>query len=391
MVIAFSDEESAGQQNLLNQGLANGVEGLSIISADEAREMEPALSAEITSVLLAKTGGIVCPYGLAINAAASAKKNGALLMTGAEVTGIAKADGMFVISTTQGEVKADYVINAAGIYADKIAGMAGDNSFSITQRRGEYMLFDKRVGGLVSHTIFQMPGRLGKGVLVTPTVDGNLLTGPNARDLSAEDSGNVATTPQGQDHVWKSALKAVPGLERGGLITSFAGIRAVSDTDDFVVGFSSVEKFINAAGIQSPGLSASPAIAELLASLVVRAEGLVSRTDFDPVITSLSGALEMSAEELNALIDQDPAFGNVICRCETVTEGHILRSIREGAADVDGVKYRTRAGMGRCQGGFCMPRVLEIISRSTGRNYTSITKKGGSSYVVTSERGAQND
>jgi glycerol-3-phosphate dehydrogenase len=388
MVLAFSKRESAGQQKLLNQGLANGVEGLSIITGDEAREIEPALSKEVISVLWAKTGGIVCPYSLAMNAAASAKKNGAQVMTNTEVIGIGKADGAFVIATTQGEVEADYVINAAGVHADKIANMAGDDSFSIIPRRGEYMLFDKKIGGLVSHTIFQMPSERGKGVLVTPTVDGNLLTGPNAQDLSGTNKEDVATTSQGQDYVWASARRAVPGLTRGELITSFAGMRAVSNTDDFILGFSTVPRFINAAGIQSPGLSASPAIAKHLASLVASAEQLPERARFDPLFTSIPHAMEMSEAELHALIAQNPAFGNIICRCETVTEGHILHAIQDGATDIDGVKYRTRAGMGRCQGGFCMPRVLEIIALATGQNYTSISKKGGGSYILTAERGA---
>jgi glycerol-3-phosphate dehydrogenase len=393
MVCAFNDYERESQAQLLKQGAANNVKGLSIISGDQARELEPALSDNVKSVLLAQTGGIVCPYNLAINAASNAEQNGLDLRLNEEVISIIKENHKFIVSTTGHEYTAKYVINAAGLFADKIAAMVGDSSFSIIPRAGEYMLFDKSMGGLVGRTIFQMPQKsMGKGVLVTPTVDGNLLIGPSAVNLSADNETIHDTTTDGQDFVWRTALKSVPGINHSGLITSFTGIRAVSDSDDFIVGESNTTPgFYNAAGIQSPGLTASPAIGEYLARLIVKAENLSKNSDFYPYFhshPSILESMELSKAELDALIKEDPSYGNIICRCETVSEGHILDALRQKcpATDIDGVKRRTRAGMGRCQGGFCMPKVLEIIARQTGKEFTEINKKGDGSLILSGKR-----
>ncbi|MDR2650154.1 MAG: NAD(P)/FAD-dependent oxidoreductase [Clostridiales bacterium] len=389
MVLAFSEDETAELRALLRQGTENGVGGLSIISGSEARALEPALSGEVKSALLAETGGILCPYSLAANAAECAALNGAAIIRGAEAADIRKEGGCFTVAAALGTFKGKYVINAAGLYADKISRAAGDDSIHITPRRGEYMLFDKKLGGLVSHTIFQTPHKvLGKGVLVTPTVDGNLLIGPNA--LNLDDGGASETTLAGQTAIWELASKSVPCIKRSGLITSFAGLRAVADEDDFIIGWSkAVPGLLNAAGIQSPGLTASPAIAEYLAGLIVEAEGgLGLNPSFNPCLEKRPAIPELSEADLNALIEKNAAYGNIVCRCETVSEGHISEAIRRdcGAVDIDGVKRRTRAGMGRCQGGFCMPRVLEILARETGRPFTEMTKKGDGSYILSGKR-----
>ena len=391
MVLAFNDGENEVLRELLRQGAENGVCGLSLISGEEARGMEPALSGEVKHALLAETGGIVCPYSLTSNAAENAAINGVTIKRSAEVKNIRKRDGLFIISTTAGEFAGRYVINAAGLYAGDIAGLAGDHSLRITPRRGEYMLFDKKSGGIVSHTIFQTPDKLfGKGVLVTPTVDGTLLVGPNAVNLGEGGREADETTAGGQEDIWTRALKSVPGIRRSDLITSFAGLRAVAEGDDFITGWSeTVPGLLNAAGIQSPGLTASPAIAQYLAGLINESEnGLRPNPAFNPRLKKRAAIPELSGEDLNTLISDDPAYGNIICRCETVSEGHIVESIHRkcGAVDIDGVKRRTRAGMGRCQGGFCMPRVLEIIARENGKSFTEITKKDDGSYILTGER-----
>jgi len=391
MVLAFSEDEHEVLKGLLRQGTENGVGGLSIIDGRAARELEPALSEEAQYALLAETGGIVCPYSLAANAAESAALNGVIIRRDTAVESIRKEGGVFTVGTSAGEYRGRYIINAAGLYAGEIAGLAGDGGVRITPRRGEYMLFDKRIGHIVSHTIFQMPSKIyGKGVLVTPTVENTLLIGPNAEDLGLGDYEATETTDEGQADVWARALKSVPGISRSSLITSFAGLRAIAEGDDFILEWSRiVPGLVNAAGIQSPGLTASPAIAEYLAGLIVEAEGGLSLSGtYSPALKERPAILEMSERELNALISKDAAYGNIICRCETVSEGHIVESMRRecGAADIDGVKRRTRAGMGRCQGGFCMPRVLEIIARETGREFTEITKKDGGSYILSGRR-----
>ena len=367
LVVAFDDEQLKAQKDLYEQGLKNGVKELYLISGEEARAMEPCLSPDIKGALWAETSAIVCPYTLTSKAAESAVKNGAAIYTNREVTDIVKENGKFtVICANEERFTAEFVVNAAGIHADEIAGMVGDNSFSIRPRRGEYMLFDKKLGGLVKHTIFQMPKKgVGKGVLITPTVDGNLLVGPTALDLSENERGSTETTIEGQNAVLKSAKMCVPEMSLRGLITSFAGLRAVSDNDDFIIKQSdAAENFINVAGMQSPGLSAAPYVGEYVASLIMKNKS--ARKEIIPV----------DAAPLRE--------GNIVCRCETVSEGEIIDSIHRccGSTDVDGVKRRTRAGMGRCQGGFCMPGVMEILARETSKDYDEITKKGKDSVIL---------
>lgn len=384
LVIGFGDEDKAVLTELLARGNANGVAGLELLGADELHKKEPNISANATCALYAPTGAIVCPYELCIAAAGNAMDNGAELKTGFEVDKIEKKNGFYVLSSVDDCVEARFVVNAAGVYSDKVAKMAGDDSFSISPRRGEYILLDKDCGSLVKCTVFRTPVKKGKGILVSPTVDGNLLVGPTAEDI--EDKENKSTTASGLSKVISEGTENLVSLPVGKTITSFCGLRSVGDTGDFIINIK--DGFVNAAGIESPGLSASPAIAEYVAELLFE-NGLEKRENknFNPARKPSHVFREASAEEKNRIIKEKPEYGRMICRCENVTEGEIIEAIHTNpcARDVDGVKRRTRAGMGRCQGGFCLPSVMEILSRELGVPYEEITKCGGSSDFIMSK------
>ncbi len=381
LVIGFTDEDRETLKSLLVRGQANGVRDLKLVEGEELRALEPGLSENVTCALHAPTGSIVCPYELTVAAVGNAMDNGAELMLDCEVTDIQPTEGGYCISTTQGAVEARYVINAAGLYSDAIAKMVGDESFSVHPRRGEYILMDKECGTLVSHTIFRTPSKMGKGILVSPTVDGNLLTGPTSTDI--EDKDDRSTTADGLSRIMREAGENVSGLAWGKTITSFCGLRAVGSTGDFIINMPK-EGFVNVAGIESPGLSASPAIAEYVAELLAQA-GLLMEVDpsYEPTRVPMHGFREASIEEKNEIIKRDPAYGRIICRCETVTEGEILAAIRQNPKprDLDGVKRRTRAQMGRCQGGFCSPYIVELLAREMNVPYEEITKFGGDSVI----------
>lgn len=381
LVIARSEAEMAQVRILCDRGTANGVRDLRVIGPEELRELEPNISKNALGALYAPTGAIICPYDLTIAAVGNAMDNGADLKLDFAVTAIDREAGFFRIHAPAGTVEARYVVNAAGLYADAIAAMVGDNSFHIHPRRGEYVLLDRECGGHVSRTIFQPPTKAGKGILVTPTVDGNLLLGPTSEDRT--DKEDKDTTAEGLAAVQRLAAESVEALPRNKIITSFCGLRAVGDTGDFIIR-PACPGFVSAAGIESPGLSAAPAIAEELAALLEK-EGLVltEKADFDPIRPSSHHFREASMEEKNAIIVKDPAYGRIVCRCETVTEGEIIAAIRTnpGARDLDGVKRRTRAQMGRCQGGFCGPAIVEILARELGIPFEAVTKCGGGSYI----------
>lgn len=383
LVLAFSDEEMQHVHALYERGLKNGVPKLSILDKDAVLALEPHVSGEVVGALLSETAGIVCPYELTIAATENAVTNGVEFFRNCAVTAIQKhADG-FTLETTRGEISASCVVNAAGIHSDDIARMIGDDSISLVARKGEYYLLDKAYGYLADHTIFQCPNKMGKGVLVTPTVDGNLLIGPSALDV--EDKEDVDTTAQGLQFVVEKAKRSVPDLNLRGAITSFAGMRAHSTTDDFIIGFSEKsDRFLNVAGIESPGLSAAPAIAEMVYGMVCEKTNAAERADFVPGREAPVRFRNMTKSEREALIAKNKAYGRVICRCETITEGEILDAIHApaGARDVDGVKRRTRAGMGRCQGGFCGSKVVEILSRELHLPMNEVTKFGGDSKIL---------
>jgi glycerol-3-phosphate dehydrogenase len=310
--------------------------------------------------------------------------NGATLECNFEVTKIDRNDGYYTIKSNSEEIKAKIVINASGIYSDKVAQMVGDNSFSVHPRRGEYILLDKEIGNIVSHTIFRTPSKMGKGILVTPTVDGNLLTGPTSVDI--EDKENKNTTDSGFEVVINQARENVPLINYRHSITSFTGLRSVGSTGDFIIN-SPVKGFINVAGIESPGLSAAPAIAEYVRELVHKDFDLKEKDNYIKTRKSLHFFEEATIEEKNEIIKQDSSFGRIICRCEGVTEGEILNAIRTNPKpkDLDGIKRRTRAQMGRCQGGFCIPYITSILAKELNVEIESISKKGKGSELIFSK------
>ena len=384
LVVAFSEEEMPHLEMLKERGEKNGVPGLRIVRREELVELEPNIGDTAIGALVAPTSSIVCPYELTIAGVENAVTNGAEFLRNCEVTAIAFADDEFKLTTSLGEITAEYVINAAGVHSGEIASLIGDNSIEIVVRHGDYYLLDKSQGSLVTRTIFQCPTKMGKGVLVSPTVDGNLIVGPSAEDIDNGD--DVATTSFGLDKIYTNAIKSVPAVSLRNAITSFSGNRAHPTSDDFIIGSSEVnKKFINAAGIESPGLSSAPAIAEMIDGIVNELSGgFEKKAEFDPVRPEPVRFRHMTTEERAKLIEKNKAYGRIVCRCETITEGEILDAIHApaGARDVDGVKRRTRAGMGRCQGGFCGSKVVEILARELNVPMNEITKFGGESKIM---------
>jgi glycerol-3-phosphate dehydrogenase len=383
-VVGFGGGDMPALRRLMEDGEANGVKSLRIIDGGEAHAMEPNLSDEITCALYAPTAGIISPYELTIAAAENAVSNGVELRLSSPVTAIAKNSDGFTVTAGGREFDTRYIVNAAGVYSDVISAMAGDPRLSVKPRRGEYMLLDKSQGGMVGRIIFQPPTKFGKGILVTPTADGNLLIGPTASEQ--DDRDDVSTTAEGLAAVGAKALRSVPGLRLREVITSFAGLRAVPAGGDFIIGQSELSpRLINAAGIESPGLSASPAIAEYVADILSRAGlKLTERGDYDPIRRPEARFSEMTDEQKAEKIRENPLYGRIICRCEGVTEGEIVDAIHRPvpATDLDAIKRRTRQGMGRCQGGFCIPRVIGILSRELGIPEDKITKSGAGSEML---------
>ena len=369
LVIAFGPEQDEHVKVLYARGVANGVENLEILDQEQLRKLEPNVSDEATSALYAPSAGIICPYSLAIAAVGSAMDNGCSLRLRSEVTGIDRNDGVYRVTLADGSVEeSGFVVNCAGLYSDKVAGFAGKRDFTVHPRSGEYMLLDRECGELVSRTIFRVPTKMGKGILVSPTAHGNLILGPTSTDI--EDKEDKRTTQGGLALVAKGASSSVKSLPLRSVITSFTGLRAVGSTGDFIINES--EGFVNCAGIESPGLSASPAIAVYVRNLLAGA-GLV----LEPKADYVPGRRVYKADE--------KLYSHIVCRCETISEGEIVSAIHTnpGATDIDGVKKRTRSGMGRCQGGFCQPFVAEILARELGKNLLDITKSGpGSSILV---------
>lgn len=384
IVVAFSEDEMRHLDELFERGIKNGVPDLKIVNKDELKELEPNIGDSAVGALVAPTSSIVCPYELTIAGVENAVTNGAEFIRNCEVTGIKSENGEFVLDTTAGEVTAKYVINAAGVHAGKIAKLIGDGSVEITVRHGDYYLLDKSQGTLAKHTVFQCPTKMGKGVLVSPTVDGNLIVGPSAEDI--DDGDDVSTTADGLNRIYTAATKSIPAVSLRNAITSFSGNRAHPSTDDFIIGSSSVNKnFINVAGIESPGLSSAPAIAKAVEQIMLDLTGgMTQKSDFNPIRRAPVRFRNMSTKERAELIAKDKAYGRIVCRCETITEGEIRDAIRApaGARDVDGVKRRTRAGMGRCQGGFCGSKVVEILAEELGVPMNEITKFGGKSKIM---------
>ena len=389
LVVAFNEQERKTLKELLRRGRKNGVKSLKIISAKKLRKLEPEIS-EISDnaicALYAKTGGIVCPYELTIAAIGNAMDNGAELITGFDVFDITRQGDIFKLVSADGKtVSARTIINAAGAGGGKIAELCGDDSVKIGYRRGEYVLLDRESAGLVSHTLFFTPTEKGKGVLITQTVDGNILIGPTAEEIGEEDT---STTASGLETVIAKAKEMLKNIPFFNTITSFAGVRAYSsDRHDFIIENSKkANGLINVCGIESPGLTSAPAIAEYVARELIPKEyralhnpNYIEKRKPDNYFSTLS------KRKKNKIIKEDANFGKIVCRCEKVTEGEIREIIRKNphATTIDAVKRRLRAGMGRCQGGFCQPRVAEILSEELNIPMEKVKKSGDKSELLT--------
>ncbi len=399
LVLAFDKDGDEKVKALFERGKVNGVEGLSILSGEEVKEIEPNINENVTSALYSKTASVISPYMTTWAFAESAVINGVTFFRNTMVHSVKKEYGKFVVGTSRGELFSKYVVNAAGLEAGKISELAGARKYKILQRKGEYSLLDSKCENLVNHVLFQTPGPLGKGILVTRTADGNILIGPSADDLSEENLNCTGTTSSSQSGIMKQARLSIPEIPARNIINSFSGIRAIaydknadgslSAVNDFIVEEDgTVKGFVNVGGICSPGLTSAPAIGETVFDILKKA-GLNAKmkSNFIEERAGIPSFKTASYDEKVSLIKKDKRYGQIICRCEMITEGEIVASIKSplGASDLDGVKRRTRTGMGRCQSGFCSPRVTEIISRELGIPMNSVTKKGGTSYVLDSK------
>ncbi|MCT4593796.1 MAG: FAD-dependent oxidoreductase [Anaeromicrobium sp.] len=383
LVLGFSEEDRVILEGLIENGIKNGVGGLKIIEKEEVRKIEPNISTKVTCALLCEHTGITSPYEMVIALAENAVQNGVELRLQNEVKNILIEDDHFKIITNKGCVEAKYVINGAGVYSDKIANMVGLHDFSIIPRKGQYVLFEKGYGELVNRVIFQVPTKKGKGVLVTSTYHGNLMIGPNAEEIS--DKEDVSTNKEVLDYIVHRAKKSIEEFDMKKVITSFSGIRATSSTKDFIIEESRVAGFINVAGIDSPGLTSSPAIA--LKVIEILKDGgldLNLRHDFNPYRESIIKNKKLSKEEVNKLINIESCPEKIICRCEQVTEGEIVDGLNRGikVTSIDGIKRRTRAGMGKCQGAFCGKRVRKIIARENNMPEEFVTERGPGSSIL---------
>lgn len=384
LVVAFSPEQLPTLRALYDRGCKNGVPGLRLLSGGEARAMEPGLSQEVCGALFAPSAGIIDPWGFAIAMAETAVRGGVEVRRDCPVTGIEDTGAGFVLHTPQGDVAARFVLNAAGVDADRVHEMLEPNDWETLPSRGEYYLLDKSEHDRVSRVIFQCPGPEGKGVLVAPTIHGNLICGPNAQGV--EDRLDLGNTADGMAEVRAKAARSVPGVEWRQNIRNFAGLRANTTRSDFIIEESKAYPgFIDLAGIKSPGLSSAPAIAKMAVEML-KADGLVLEPDPDFVDKREHIVFkELSAEEKNELIRRDPRYGRVVCRCETITEGEIVAALHSPIPprSINGVKRRCNAGMGRCQGGFCGPRVQEIIARELGIDQAEVLLEQAGSTILT--------
>jgi len=386
LVLAFTPRELALLKTLYHRGKENGVQELELLTKEQTLRMEPSLTPGTLGALYAPGAAIVNPWEYCLALAETAVRNGAELRLNSPVIGIERLPGGFQLSLPTKKVQARYILNAAGIHADKIHNMVASPSFQILPVRGEYYLLDKSAGNLVEHVIFQCPTRMGKGTLVAPTVHGNLIVGPNNEPVA--DGSDTSTTRDGLEQVAEMACKSVPSLDLKESIRNFSGVRAVSDQEDFIIRRAEDSAgFIDLAGIKSPGLSAAPAIARMAAALLEEAGlTLTEKTDFIDTRRRVRFR-ELSLEEKEALIRKDSAYGQVICRCETITEGEILDALRGPIPpqSVDGIKRRCGSGMGRCQGGFCTPKVMELLCRAEGKDPLTLLQDTAGSCLLAKE------
>ncbi|MFP4483441.1 MAG: NAD(P)/FAD-dependent oxidoreductase [Spirochaetaceae bacterium] len=383
LVVALKDEEMKYINHLYEQGVTNGAIGIEMCSRDRMLQLEPKLNADVVGGLYAPGGGIIEPYRFVFALVENARKNGLRLVTDFQVVRAAFADGVYTVHAADGRsIRGRYVVNAAGLYADEISRIFGGEEFQIKPRKGEYYLLDRQTQAAPQRVLFPVPTKVSKGMLVIPTVEGTVLIGPTADDI--DDKEDTSTHAEALDRIFDSARKMVPVVSQNDAITSFAGLRPVLPDGDFYIAVSEkAPQLIQVAGIQSPGLTAAPAIAEYVKDLLKTAGcSLTEKTDFDPYVDRVARIRGASPYEADQLVAKDPAYGEIVCRCEEVSEAEILRAIRRGHTTLDGIKFFTRARAGRCQGGFCTYKVLKILMRETGMSAEEITKRGGRSKLL---------
>ncbi len=378
LVVAFTDDDVKILEDLLERGKKNGVKNLKILSRIEALEVEPNLSREIKAALYAPSAGIIAPWEVAQAAVENAVKNGAKLHLSTEVFNILESGRQYVVKTSKGEFVFDIVVNAAGLWADELAEKAGVKVTPLHPRRGEYILLDQPF--LVKTVVFPTPSKAGKGILVLPTVHDTFLLGPTSEDLPPSEKENTSTTPEGISKIIKSVKKLVPSVNISKTIRTFAGLRPENDIKDFVL--KREGNVMHVVATRSPGLTSAPAIAEDVVKTMFEGYNVRKKDDFDPYREPIKKVAEMSDEEREKLIEMNPAYGRVVCRCNKVTEGEIVEAIKHGARTLDGIKFRTTAMFGRCQGSFCTVKIMNIMKRELGTGFDEIRKNLPNSKVV---------
>ncbi|MGR8940897.1 MAG: FAD-dependent oxidoreductase [Gammaproteobacteria bacterium] len=381
LTVALDEDQLPILKKLLCQGHTKGVPGLEIWDANRTLAAEPNLTPTLVAALHAPTTGVINPYEAVFRLAEGATVNGCRVHVNCAVTGLRQVKDGWHVATTRGTFSTRFVVNAAGLFADHIAEMAGCRTFTIHPRKGEEYLLDKRLQGLVKRVIFPCPSSVSKGILVIPTFDGTIMVGPTAE--SVNDRADVTTTAAGADAVFAAVQRVVPGISPRDCIAEFAGLRAPADGEDFIIGPTFRRGFINVAGIQSPGLTAAPAIAAMVVE-ILREEGLTlsENPHFVAELPSPVRFAELDTAAQAALVRQNPGYGRIACRCELVTEAEVVDAVAHGASTLDGIKFRTRAGMGRCQGSFCTARCMELLARARGVEISAVTKKGDGSWIV---------
>jgi glycerol-3-phosphate dehydrogenase len=385
VVAALHEDEMRSVEQLYMQGVDNGVIGIEMCSRERIMELEPKLNPDTVGGMYAPGGGIIEPYRFAFAVVSSAIKNGVVPYLSFEVEGAAREGDRWAVRAKDGRtVRARYVVNAAGLFADRVSGIFGAERFEIKARKGEYYLLDRMTKARPDRVVFPVPTSVSKGMLVIPTVEGTVLIGPTA-DM-VEDKTDLATTRENLERILLSARTMIPSISEGDVITSFAGLRPTLEEDFFIDLSRQAPDFVQVAGIQSPGLTASPAIGEYVKDLLKKAGlRLVEKADYDPFIKKQPRVKDLTAYEVDELARKEPSYANMVCRCEKVSEAEIVEAVRQGHVTLDGVKYYTRAQMGRCQGGFCTYKIIKIIMRETGLTWDQITKNGGGSRVLEGE------
>ncbi len=386
LVAAMNEEEMKTVQYLYQRGRRNGAIGIELCSRERILDLEPKLTSDVVGGLYAPGGGIIEPYRFVFALVESAQENGVRIFTDFEVFEAEQGEERYTIRAGDGRtISARYVINAAGVHADTISKIFGAEAYEITPRKGEYYLLDRMTKACPSKVLFPVPNSVSKGMLVIPTVEGTVLIGPTAEEMREKD--DLSTTTEKLKQIFDSARQMLPKVSTSDVITAFSGLRpALPDGDFYIEASKKKPRFVHVAGIQSPGLTAAPAIGEYVKD-ILKEEGLLlqERSDYEPKVDTVPRIRNKSVYEIDELIGENSAYGNIVCRCENISEAEIVEAIRRGHDTLDGVKFFTRAQMGRCQGGFCTGKIINIIMRETGKSYSEVTKRGPKSPVLWSE------